>query len=119
LSTEVLFDETLSGGEETDFVLRQIRAGCRGRFDRSLHVCHPRRDMLSGTVSHRRAERYGRGMGQVVRRHSHFVLWSGLLAYEFLRAGMVGLRGNLSGATFCMAHAYGLFRGFLASARQE
>jgi len=119
LSKEILFDETMFSSEETDYVLRQIRAGCRGRFDRGLHICHPRRDMLSGTVSHRRAERYGRGMGQLVRRHSLLFLWGGLLGYECLRAGMVAVRGNFSGATFCLAHAYGIFRGFFASAQQE
>lgn len=112
LSNGIRFDETMLSSEETDYVLRQLRAGCRGRFDRSLHICHPRRDMLSGTVSHQRAQRYGEGMGQLVRRHSLPLLWSGLLAYQFLRAGLVALRGNFSGATFCLAQAYGLFRGF-------
>ncbi len=119
LSKEILFDETMFSSEETDYVLRQISAGCRGRFDRRLHICHPRRDMLSGTVSHRRAERYGWGMGQLVRRHSLPFLWGGLLGYGFVRAAMVAVRGNLRGATFCLAHAYGLFRGFFAPVQQE
>jgi hypothetical protein len=115
LSDEIRFDENMLSSEETDYVLRQISAGCSGRFDRSLHICHPRRDMLSGTVSRRRAQRYGEGMGQLARRHSLPLLWGGLLAYEFLRAALVALRGNVSGATFCLAHAYGLFRGFFIS----
>ena len=119
LSREIVFDENMLSSEETDYVLRQIHAGCRGRFDRSLYICHPRRDMLSGTVSRGRAQRYGQGMGQLVRRHSLPFLWGGLLVYGFSRAALVALRGNVSGATFCLAHAYGLFRGFFTPVPQR
>jgi glycosyltransferase involved in cell wall biosynthesis len=114
LSGDILFDEGMLSSEETDYVLRHLRAGCRGRFDRSLHICHPRRDMLSGTVSLQRAQRYGEGMGQLVRRHSLSLLWGALLGYGFVRAAIVAVRGNISGATFCLAHSYGLFRGFFS-----
>jgi glycosyltransferase involved in cell wall biosynthesis len=50
-SRRVRFDPKLLRAEETDFVLRLLAAGLRGRFDRTLHIHHPRRDMLSGTVS--------------------------------------------------------------------
>lgn len=119
LSHDILFDEKMVSSEETDYILRQISAGCRGRFDRSMHICHPRRDMLSGTVSRRRAQRYGQGMGQLVRTHSLPFLWAGLFAYDCLRAACVALRGNLSGATSCLAHAYGLLLGFLAPVPQQ
>ena len=49
------FDPKLPAGEETDFILRLLATGLRGRFDRALHIHHPRRDMLSGTVSRERA----------------------------------------------------------------
>jgi glycosyltransferase involved in cell wall biosynthesis len=110
------FDESLSAGEETDFVLRLLKAGIRARFDRTWHVGHPRRDMLSGTVSHNRAKKYGQGMGHLARRHSLSLLWLGLLSYDLIRASAVFLKGDFSNGRFCLSHAHGLFRGFVYDA---
>jgi hypothetical protein len=55
-------------GEETDYVLRLLHMNARGRFDRTRHVIHPRRDMLSGFASQSRAQAYGFGMGHVLPR---------------------------------------------------
>ena len=112
-SREVRFDPKLDRGEETDFILRLLRTGLRGRFDRWLHIHHPRRDMLSGTVSRARAVSYGAGMGRLVRRHSLILLWLGLLTYDLVRALLVSARGQFINAGFCFAHAEGLFRGFV------
>jgi len=112
-SKKVRFDPKLSRGEETDFILRLLATGLRGRFDRKLHIHHPKRDMLSGTVSKERAKSYGAGMGRLMRHRSLFLVWSGLLAYDLARALLVIFRGNLDGAVFCFAHAEGLFRGFV------
>ena len=112
-SRTVRFDPRLLAGEETDFILRLLATGLRGRFDRKLYVRHPRRDMLSGTISRERAERYGAGMGAVVRRHSLFLLWCGLVAYDLGRALLVSARGQFVDAGFCLAHTAGLCRGFV------
>ena len=112
-SREVGFDPKLNRGEETDFILRLLAHGLRGRFDRRLYIHHPRRDMLSGTVSHARAKSYGAGMGRLVRRHSLIPLWFGLITYDLVRALLVSGRGQFSNASFCFAHAEGLFRGFV------
>lgn len=112
-SRRVGFAPNISRGEETDFILRLLATGVRGRFDRSLYVRHPRRDMLSGTVSKERAASYGAGMGRLVRRHSLAVLWAVLLVYDLIRAGLVVLRGRPGDAVFCFAHATGLFKGFV------
>jgi glycosyltransferase involved in cell wall biosynthesis len=112
-SRRVRFDPKLLRAEETDFVLRLLAAELRGRFDRTLHIHHPRRDMLSGTVSKSRAMSYGQGMGCLVRRHSMFLLWAALLTYDLGRAVLVSLRGHLHDAGFCFAHARGLFTGFV------
>jgi glycosyltransferase involved in cell wall biosynthesis len=112
-SRGVLFDPKLNRGEETDFILRLLATGLRGRFDRGLHIHHPRRDMLSGTVSRARALSYGAGMGRLVRRHSLVLLWFGLLTYDLVRAVLVSARGQFVDAGFCFAHAEGLFRGFI------
>jgi glycosyltransferase involved in cell wall biosynthesis len=118
-SRRVRFDPKLSRAEETDFVLRLLATGLRGRFDRTLHIHHPRRDMLSGTVSKARAMSYGHGMGRLVRRHSLYVLWAALLAYDLGRAVAVSLRGRLHDAGFCFAHACGLFTGFVFESTHE
>jgi glycosyltransferase involved in cell wall biosynthesis len=112
-SREVLFDPQVIRGEETDFVLRLLATGLRGRFDRTLHICHPRRDMLSGTVSRARAVSYGAGMGRLVRRHSLGSLWIALLLYDLARAIAISAKGQFGNASFCFAHAEGLFRGFV------
>lgn len=102
-------------GEETDFVLQLMDRGLRGRFDRTWHVCHPRRDMLSGSISRRRAVGYGRGMGGVLRKHSLYSVWIGLVLYDFFRALIVAGRGKLSAASLCFAHGQGVMSGFSAS----
>ena len=112
-SRRVRFDPQMNRGEETDFILRLLATGLRGRFDRALHIHHPRRDMLSGTVSRERARSYGAGMGRLVRRHSLVLLWFGLLSYDLARALMVSARGQFVNAGFCFAHAEGLLRGFI------
>jgi glycosyltransferase involved in cell wall biosynthesis len=112
-SQGVLFDPNLNRGEETDFILRLLATGMRGRFDRRLYIHHPRRDMLSGTVSLARARSYGAGMGRLVRRHSLAPLWLALLTYDLARAVLVSARGQFVNAGFCFAHAEGLFLGFI------
>jgi glycosyltransferase involved in cell wall biosynthesis len=112
-SPAVRFDPKLFPGEETDFILYLLATGLRGRFDRSLHIHHPRRDMLSGTVSRDRAKKYGAAMGILVRRHSLFLLWCGLLTYDLTRALLISARGQFDNARFCLAHTEGLFKGFV------
>ena len=114
------FDEEMDRGEETDLVLRILNSGLRGRFDRTWQIGHPRRDMLSGSVPKERAKSYGRGMGNVLRKHSLFALWSVLVGYDFLRGVVVALLGKSSSASLCFAHAGGLLRGyFMGLGRQQ
>ena len=101
-------------GDETDLVLKVLRSGFRGRFDRTWCIGHPRRDMLYHGVSHSRAFTYGSGMGHVLRKHSLLLLWIGLLIYDVLRGLLVFSRGRSSAASLCFAHAGGLVRGFAA-----
>jgi glycosyltransferase involved in cell wall biosynthesis len=111
----VRFDEGLNRGEETDFVLRLFRTGLKGRFEKKFYVCHPRRDMLSGTVSVERAKSYGSGMGALARRHSLLLLWICLFSYDVARAALVFFSGRRESARFCLAHAQGLFQGFVTT----
>jgi glycosyltransferase involved in cell wall biosynthesis len=119
---EAFFDETIGPGagtvfacgDETDFILQLMDMGLRGRFDRTWKVGHPRRDMLSSSVSRQRAISYGRGMGRVLRKHSLYLVWMGLVIYDFMRALAVSLRGEKDAASLCFAHCQGIFEGFSA-----
>jgi glycosyltransferase involved in cell wall biosynthesis len=113
------FDEEMDRGEETDLVLRILNSGLRGRFDRTWDIGHPRRDMLSGSVPRERARSYGWGMGNVLRKHSLFVLWGILLGYDVLRGMVVALLGRFSSASLCFAHAGGLLRGYSIGLRRH
>jgi glycosyltransferase involved in cell wall biosynthesis len=99
-------------GEETDYVLRIMRLGAQGRFDRTRHIIHPRRDMLSGGTFAPRAEAYGFGMGHLLRLHALSPLWIAFLVYDLARAGFAYGRGRMDGSGLCMAHARGLWHGY-------
>jgi len=113
---EVFFDEELSYGEDTDFVLRQLKSGVKGRLDSKLNIFHPCRDMLSGNVTPERAVKYGSGMGFLVRRHATLVMWVALLTYDLFRAALVACRGRLHDSSIVFAHARGLSRGYMKAA---
>jgi hypothetical protein len=100
-------------GEETDYVLRLLRTPARGRFDRTCHIIHPRRDMLSGSASAARAQAYGFGMGHVLQRNSLGSLWISFIAYNLGRTALVLSRGNLKSAQLCLGQTKGLWNGFL------
>lgn len=126
-SRAAFFDETIGPGslsifacgEDTDFVLQLLELGLRGRFDRTWHVGHARRDMLSSSISRERAIGYGRGMGRVLRKHSLYSLWFGLMLYDFVRGILVVLRGRVSAAWLCFAHSQGVISGFSAGLPAE
>jgi glycosyltransferase involved in cell wall biosynthesis len=117
------FDETLgvgSGtpyacGEETDYILNLLQDGERGFFDRTLHIGHPKRDMLSGEISDKRAAAYGSGMGHVLRKHSMGLLGVGFVAYDLLRSALVAVRGDFRSSALCVHHALGVATGYIAS----
>ncbi len=123
LAQSTQFDEQLGigsgtqfgSGEETDYVLRLLRTQARGRFDRTRHIVHPRRDMLSDNSSSSRAFAYGVGTGHVLRINSMPVIWAGFLTYNLLRAGLSALRGQFKCAHLCVAQTLGFWKGFLAS----
>lgn len=98
-------------GEETDYVLQLMQKGSRGYFEGSLTVGHPKRDMLSGEIDHRRAKGYGSGMGYTLQKHSLLALGLALIAYDLVRVVLVACTGNLGAASLCLKHAEGIARG--------
>ncbi|MDR5709090.1 MAG: WecB/TagA/CpsF family glycosyltransferase, partial [Armatimonadota bacterium] len=74
------FDELLGveapwgSGEELDYVLRALRLGARIWYEPGLYVIHPRRE--PGLRLIRRAYRYGKGIGRVLRKHRYSIVFS-------------------------------------------
>lgn len=69
-------------GEETDYLLRALKAGFRLYYDPSLVVGHPQPVESYDDSAISRGLTYGRGMGYVLAKHS-FPLW--FVAYQLLR----------------------------------
>ena len=125
-TSQARFDEALgvgSGtpfqcGEETDYVLNLLHNGARGYFDRTWHIGHPKRDMLSGQIDRRRATGYGRGMGHVLRKQAEPLLAVGFVAYDLLRAMLANAKGNFMAGDLCLRHGWGIASGYVASIPQ-
>jgi glycosyltransferase involved in cell wall biosynthesis len=117
------FDELLGvgagtrfgSGEETDYVLNLLKRGARGFLDRSLHVGHPKRDMLSGHIDVSRARSYGSGMGYVLRKQTKVFLAFGFIAYDLVRSLIVLVKGELAASRLCLSHARGIAAGYFSS----
>jgi glycosyltransferase involved in cell wall biosynthesis len=118
----VLFDESIGvgsgthfgSGEETDYILGLLAIGVRGYFDRTWHIGHPKRDMLSGQINESRACSYGSGMGHVLRKHSQHLLGAGFVVYDLIRCLAVSIKGDLRAARLCRSHARGIMDGYFA-----
>lgn len=73
------FDETLGlgaptdcwAGEETDYLLRALKAGFRIYYDPNIIVYHPRLVVKNDPKQFVRAYRYGLGIGKVWRKHAY------------------------------------------------
>jgi glycosyltransferase involved in cell wall biosynthesis len=87
------FDEQLGvgaesgcwSGEETDYILRVVRAGKKMGYRPDLHVFHPQPDFAQvGGI--RKAFRYGCGAGRVLRKH-HYPGWfvAASVGFQLLR----------------------------------
>jgi glycosyltransferase involved in cell wall biosynthesis len=115
-----IFDESIGAGagtrfgsgEETDYILGLMATGARGYFDRTWHIGHPKRDMLSGQISESRASSYGSGMGFVLRKRSLHLLAVSFVLYDLIRSLAVSIRGDLRAARLCRSHARGIMDGY-------
>lgn len=117
------FDETLGvgaatpfgSGEETDFVLRLLRAGGRAAYRRDLIVHHDQVAVSGETASDRRAASYSRGFGRVLRLHRYGVSYT---AYRVMRtlaaAALALLRRDRDKARYKLIWMRGTLSGYFA-----
>jgi glycosyltransferase involved in cell wall biosynthesis len=113
------FDDRLGPGtpwgsaEGNDLVLRAIRAGHRAAYDPALRIIHP--DKRLTDVARERAERYGRGLGFVLRRHAvPAPVWLSFLVRPLGGMALAAARGRLGDAAYYWGSFSGRLRGFLA-----
>ena len=104
------------GGEETDYLLRAIRLGCRLYYDPTVSVGHPSPTLRYDAQALARARSYGRGHGRLLSRHP-FPLWFKLhMCLRPLGGSLLCLlQGRLGKARFHLA----VFRGRLAGWRAK
>ncbi len=123
------FDENLGvgagtrwgAGEDTDFLLRFIKAGNRVSYVSDLVVCHP--DWGRGPVSesyYRKARSYGMGMGRLLRTHRFPAQI--VLKYFIRPAGgavLSALRGSPAAFRYYLAVFQGRFMGWMLSGQDR
>jgi glycosyltransferase involved in cell wall biosynthesis len=114
----ICFDESLGpgadtmfgAGEDTDFLLSLMRHGVRGRFYSVIHVGHP----FKPYASVERARRYGGGWGRVLAKHSLPHLCLGFTTFDFARATLCALHGDLDRASVLWAHGRGVLGAYFS-----
>lgn len=118
------FDETLGvgantpfgSGEETDFLLRLLGAGCKGQFDPNLTVHHDQVDLVADRKTIERARLYSAGYGRVLRLHNYSLSFALYRAARSIAAAILaGLRGRAGEARRRLVWASGILRGYTVS----
>ena len=103
-------------GEETDYLLRALRAGYLIRHASDLRVFHPLPPSTRDAASVRRAWSYGLGMGRVLRLHRFDLL---AVTGHLLRPCLGALHAFASGdrplARVRIARAIGRYHGWRGS----
>jgi glycosyltransferase involved in cell wall biosynthesis len=116
------FDESLGvgaqtkfkSGEETDFVLRLLAQGSKGRFHHGLFVHHDQ-VLDAAAAALRRAQAYAPGFGRVLRLHRYGAIYLGQrLARTLARAGLACLQGDIATARYKFAWAKGTASGYFS-----
>jgi glycosyltransferase involved in cell wall biosynthesis len=102
-------------GEDTDFLLKAMRRGMRGRFFAGWHVIHPCKDVRNGGITCERFYSYGLGMGRVQGKYNLLYLWLAFLGYDFGRAFVMLCFGRRVRASLWFAHGRGLMNAYFAN----
>jgi glycosyltransferase involved in cell wall biosynthesis len=115
------FDESLglgagtpwSSGEETDYLVRAVRAGARIEYDPELRVIHPEKQ-LAGDVLRRTGRRGGASIGYILRKHRYPVRTVARMLVRPAGGVAVALaRRDLDQARFHLATLGGRVAGYL------
>jgi glycosyltransferase involved in cell wall biosynthesis len=108
-------------GEDTDFLLKFMKAGRTVHYDPRLVVCHP--DWGQGPMTeayYRKAHAYGMGMGRLLRAHE---FPAGIVLKYIVRpaGGMLlsALRGRPGGARYYREVLVGRLSGWIETARMQ
>jgi GT2 family glycosyltransferase len=113
------FDETLGvgadtqfgSGEETDFLIRCLNAGCTVRYERDFLVHHDQVTRDPATIG-----RYSTGFGRVARLHDLGAGFVGIrIARAAARSALFALSGNIGQARSRWTWIRGCLAGFTAS----
>lgn len=107
-------DTDAGSGEETDFVLRGLRAGIPAMFDPELRVFHPSPDEVESRMTPQVGYRYGFGMGTVLRRHGYGPpAVTMAMVRPAVGSVVAGISGNQELRRFRYAVLRGRLRGYL------
>ncbi|WP_372778325.1 glycosyltransferase family 2 protein [Litorivivens sp.] len=102
-------------GEETDYLIRAMSAGCEFAFQPHIKVYHPQKVTSYGDGDIARARKYGEGMGKVLRKHA-YPTW--FVMYMLLRplGGFVIalLKLNIKQAKYYRSVMTGRYLGWLS-----
>jgi glycosyltransferase involved in cell wall biosynthesis len=116
------FDESLGvgaaskfkSGEETDFILRLLAGGAKGRFHHDLFVHHDQ-VLDDPATALRRAAAYAPGFGRVLRLHRYGPAYFGQrLARTLGRAAIACLQGDMATARYKWTWAKGTASGYFS-----
>ena len=103
-------------GEESDYLLRALEAGCAIHYEPSLFVHHEWSRIQGGEAERRAGYDRGLGHGEVLRRH-RYPHWFAAYRVLQLAAGSTALllRGRPTEARYYFAMSRGRVRGWLGS----
>lgn len=114
------FDEGMGPGtlfgsaEGNDLVCRAMARGLEARYDPNLRIVHPDKRLTEVAVA--RAERYGRGLGFALRRHSAPVAaWFAFMVRPLAGAALSLIRLRLHDAAYYFMTWRGRVAGALAA----
>lgn len=103
-------------GEESDFLLRALAAGAKGRYLAGLHTHHDQVDTVMNAQALRRARLYSRGYGRTLRLN-HYPAW--FAVYRALHSTAAAVLSLLTlrprAMQFKGIWAAGILAGYLAA----
>jgi glycosyltransferase involved in cell wall biosynthesis len=107
---------SFGSGEETEFLIRGLKAGFRAFYDPSLIIIHPAKQYAPAGIA--RAFSYGAGMGYVLRQQRCGAAQTGrLLIRPLLGAVIFLLAGRRTRARYQLSTFHGRLWGYLRAGK--